>query len=75
MASWEVSLFAYLRERHGATVTVEAEPTVALVLQALTDAGIQTTSCRIAVNDEFASPGDPLSAGSKIALIPPVSGG
>jgi molybdopterin converting factor small subunit len=75
MASWEVSLFAYLRERHGASVTVEAESTVASVLQALADAGIQTMSCRVAVNDEFALPGDALTSGSKVALIPPVSGG
>jgi sulfur-carrier protein len=30
---------------------------------------------RVAVNEEFADPGDPVRAGDVIALIPPVAGG
>ena len=75
MARWDVSLFAYLRERHGASVTVEAEATVTSVLLALADSGIETAACRLAVDDEFVSPGGLLRTGNRIALIPPVSGG
>ena len=75
MASWDVSLFAYLRERHGSVVTVEAEPTAGAILAALTDAGINTMACRLAVGDEFVRPESAVPEGAPIALIPPVSGG
>jgi molybdopterin converting factor small subunit len=30
---------------------------------------------RVAVNQEYAQPGDPVKAGDEIALFPPVTGG
>jgi len=75
MTTWEVSLFAYLRERHGAAVTVQAEPNAGAILKALASAGVNTEACRLAVADEFVSPDASVPTGSSIALIPPVSGG
>ncbi len=75
MAQWDVLMFAYLRDRHGPVVTVEASPLTSSVLQALRDAGIDTTSCRLAADDEFVSESDAIEAGAELALIPPVSGG
>ncbi len=75
MATWNVSLFAYLRERHGAVIAVEAEPTVQAILGALSGAGVNTTACRLAVGDEFVPPDSAVAPGSSVALIPPVSGG
>lgn len=68
-------MFAYLRERHGNTVSVEAEPSAEALLQALSKAGVRTDSCRLAVNCAFVKPEWQLSPGDEIALIPPVSGG
>ena len=75
MAIWTVQLFAYLRERHGSTVTVEAEPNVKSILSALENSGIAVASARLAVDNEFASADQPVQFGASIALIPPVSGG
>jgi molybdopterin converting factor small subunit len=75
MATWDVSLFAHLRERHGNVVTVEAPATAAAILAALSAAGVNTAACRLAVGDEFVRPADAIPSGSEIALIPPVSGG
>jgi len=70
-------LFAGLRERAG-TEHVELDlPEDAVVgdalerMRALTD-GIPVV---MAVNREYAHPGDPLHGGDEVALIPPVSGG
>lgn len=35
----------------------------------------QNRSIRVAVNQEFAGPDDPVSPGDEIALFPPVTGG
>ena len=75
MATWEVALFAYHKERHGNTVTVEAEPTVGAILVALAAAGINVAACRLAIGNEFGSVTEHVAEGSDIALIPPVSGG
>lgn len=75
MAQWSVTMFAYLKDRHGEVVRVESEPSVRAVLEALKDYGVDTSSCRLAVNLYFAEPDDALSAGDNLALIPPVSGG
>jgi len=75
MATWNVRLFAHLREKHGPSVTVEAESTACAVLEALEVAGIRTVSCRLAVNDEFATRSSEIPDGAELALIPPVSGG
>ena len=70
-------MFAGLRERAG-TEHVELDlPEDAVVgdalerMRALTD-GIPVV---MAVNREYAHPGDPLHGGDEVALIPPVSGG
>ncbi|MHB8636906.1 MAG: MoaD/ThiS family protein [Fimbriimonadaceae bacterium] len=72
---FEVALFAYLREQHGSSVTVEAEPTVAGVLSALTASGIAVDHCRLAVDEAIAEPDTRLTPTSRVAVIPPVSGG
>lgn len=75
MNLWRVKLFAYLRERHGDWAEVESAGTVSGVLTALTAAGIDVRSCRLAVNQEFAAPEESIAPGDDLALIPPVSGG
>lgn len=75
MQPWKIKLFAYLRERHGETVSIEADATVGDVLDALTAAGIGGDYCRLAVNKAFAVRDLVLVEGDELALIPPVSGG
>jgi len=75
MPTWNVQLFAYLRERHGPVVAVESEPNVGAILDALASSGINTKACRLAVGDEFVGRNSAVELGSDIALIPPVSGG
>ena len=77
-----VLLFAAGRARAGSSsLEVElAEPaTVAQLKQALVHAcpalGDVVGSARIAVNAAYAEDADPITAGSEVALIPPVSGG
>ena len=77
-----VRLYAILRERAG-TDTVEIDldedATAADALLALRQKpGLELLDrfpVRIAVNREYADPGQELSAGDELALIPPVSGG
>jgi molybdopterin synthase catalytic subunit len=70
-------LFAGLRERAGAAQVELELPEGAVVgdalerMRGLTD-GIPVV---MAVNHEYAGPGDPLHGGDEVALIPPVSGG
>lgn len=72
-----VRLFAILRERAGRDV-VELElpdgARVADALAALADVTAGVT-CVMAVNRDYADPGQVLAAGDELALIPPVSGG
>jgi len=74
-------LFAGLRERAGAErieVEVPDGARVAELLAALegTPVGpLRPGQCVVAINREYASPGDPLAPGDEVALIPPVSGG
>lgn len=75
MDQWRVRLFAYLRERHGESVEITAEPTALGVLTALQNAGIDTRACRLAVNNEFSRADSQIAVGDELALIPPVSGG
>ncbi|MBI1757353.1 MAG: MoaD/ThiS family protein [Fimbriimonas ginsengisoli] len=75
MALWRVQLFAYLRDRHGEWVEIEAPPTTEGLLLALEARGIGGGYCRLAVNRAFASDGQSLNTGDELALIPPVSGG
>ncbi len=75
MRTWQIKLFAYLRERHGDVTTIEAGDTVGEVLDALTAKGIGGDYCRLAVNKAFAKRDQVLGAADELALIPPVSGG
>jgi MoaE-MoaD fusion protein len=76
-----VRLFAGLRERAGVReLEVElAEPATAadlLAAMAATPVGaLGPRSCIVAVNREYAAPGQTIGAGDELALIPPVSGG
>jgi molybdopterin converting factor small subunit len=76
-----ILLFArYADELGGESVTVElpANATAADVLSAvrrLPGADRLPTAPLIAVNERYASPGDPVRPGDDIALIPPVAGG
>jgi len=73
--TFEVKLFAYLRQEHGESVAVDCEPTAGSLLDHLHDMGIDTSACRVAVNHEFVGREDALRASDEIAVIPPVSGG
>jgi len=73
--TFEVKLFAYLRQEHGESVVVEADPTAGSLLDSLFEMGIDTSACRVAVNHEFVGRGDAIREGDEIAVIPPVSGG
>jgi molybdopterin converting factor small subunit len=68
-------MFAYLRDRHGEYVTVNAPPVSDAILEALREAGVETNSCRLAIGNEFAMPQQSVPLGIALALIPPVSGG
>lgn len=72
---FEVALFAYQREKHGHTATVDAEPTVGAVLAALSASGIAVDHCRLAVDEVIAQGDAALAQSARLALIPPVSGG
>jgi molybdopterin synthase catalytic subunit len=73
-----VRLFAALRERAGSP-SVELQlaegSTVADVWPLLGLGGVEPSGMLYAVNREYAEPGDALSDGDEVALIPPVSGG
>ena len=72
---FEVSLYAYHREKHGGIISVESEPTVPALLAALSDQGVVVTHSRLAVDEEFSQGSEVLTERSRLALIPPVSGG
>jgi molybdopterin synthase catalytic subunit len=74
-------LFAGLRERAG-TERLEVEvpdgARVADLLAALSDTpvgALRPGQCVVAINREYAEPGESIRAGDEVALIPPVSGG
>lgn len=79
MGSVEVTvrLFAMLRERAGATEVVLDLPEGASVADALERLGDLASGMPLvmAVNREYAPPGQVLDPGDELALIPPVSGG
>jgi molybdopterin converting factor subunit 1 len=77
-----VRVFARLRELAGSdalVVPVPAGPTVRDVRRGLEllwpEAGGLVAKSAIAVNNEYADPGQSIAAGDEVALIPPVSGG
>ncbi|MBN9501771.1 MAG: hypothetical protein BGO01_15130 [Armatimonadetes bacterium 55-13] len=73
--TFEVKLFAYLREEHGDSVVVDSSPTAEALLERLYSMGIDTSACRLAVNQEFVEPSFAIKEGDELAVIPPVSGG
>ena len=75
MQTWEIRLFAYLRERFGEKVFVQAGASAGEVLDALTAKGVGGNYCRLAVNKSFAARDLALKPEDELALIPPVSGG
>jgi MoaE-MoaD fusion protein len=72
-----VRLFAALRERAGRDAIDLELPDGALVSDALAavDDLARDLPLVLAVNREYAAPGDRLAPGDELALIPPVSGG
>ena len=72
-----VRLFAALRERAGRDAIELELPDGALVCDALAavDDLARDLPLVLAVNREYAAPGDRLAPGDELALIPPVSGG
>jgi molybdopterin synthase catalytic subunit/molybdopterin converting factor small subunit len=72
-----VRLFAALRERAGRDAIELELPDGALVSDALAavDDLARDLPLVLAVNREYAAPGDVLAPGDELALIPPVSGG
>jgi molybdopterin synthase catalytic subunit len=72
-----VKLFAMLRERAGASEVTLELPDGARVQDALDSLTDVTDGMPVvmAVNREYASADDPLSAHDELALVPPVSGG
>jgi molybdopterin synthase catalytic subunit len=72
-----VQLFAILRERAGAGELELELPEGAMVSDALARVGELTDGVPVvmAVNHEYARPGDELHPDDELALIPPVSGG
>jgi MoaE-MoaD fusion protein len=78
-----VRLFAMLRERAGRSALELELPDGATVADAIDrlreepglDEPLERIRVAVAVNREYASAADPLSAGDELALVPPVSGG
>jgi MoaE-MoaD fusion protein len=78
-----VKLFAILRERAGRSGLELDLPDGATVGDAIDrlreepglDEPLERIRVAVAVNREYASSADPLSAGDELALVPPVSGG
>ncbi len=78
----EVRLFAAARDavgRERVPARVPLDGTVADLLRHLEDAHPAAApvlrTCRVAVDLEFAAPGDEIPEGAEVALVPPVSGG
>lgn len=73
-----LSWFGHLTERRGLsdeTIRTKTETAGALLHELSRRHGLDLSTTRLAVNDEFASGDQPLRPGDKIALLPPFSGG
>jgi molybdopterin synthase catalytic subunit len=70
-----VRLFAGLRERAGRDRVQLELPENAVVGDVLAAMGVGDRECVVALNREYATPGEPVSEGDEVALVPPVSGG
>ena len=79
MANVTVLYFASLRDAAGvASETVEADGDLRALYDALRERhgfGLPVERLRVAVDGAFARWSDPVSDGSEVAFIPPVSGG
>lgn len=82
MPTVTVLYFAAARERAGTareTVEVPEGLTAAGLIEELSrrhpELGKLAPHLRVAVNEEFCAPDDPIPPGAQVALIPPVSGG
>lgn len=75
MPRFDVKMFAYLKDRHGDSVSVHADPHVEGVLRALNEIGVDASGCRLSVNFDFPLGDVAVNEGDELALIPPVSGG
>ncbi len=78
----KVRCFAWAREATGkdeVELVLEGNASVASLLEKLAQdyprLAERLSTMAVSVNQEFARPGDPLSEGDEIALIPPISGG
>ncbi|MBF0368630.1 MAG: molybdopterin converting factor subunit 1 [Magnetococcales bacterium] len=77
--------FAWVREKIGVGgESLELPESVGTVAQVLTflrnkgspyDAALKDEHLRVAVNQTYAQPNDPVTNGDEIAIFPPVSGG
>lgn len=75
----QVRLFASLRERAGwearrIPLAAGTTPEQLWRTLGLGDGAIPAT-VRVAINQAFASPGQPLAPGDELAFLPPISGG
>jgi molybdopterin synthase catalytic subunit/molybdopterin converting factor small subunit len=70
-----VRLFAGLRERAGRDRVQLELPEEAVVGDVLKAMGVGPRECVVALNREYADPGDSVREGDEVALVPPVSGG
>ena len=73
-----LSWFGHLSELRGLsdeTIRTKTETAGALLHELSQRHGLDLSTTRLAVNDEFASGDQPLRPGDKIALLPPFSGG
>lgn len=82
MSSVEIQLFAHLRAAHGSGGVIvelpdEVSPETVLkaVVTAAPDLESRLAGVRVALDDRFLVGSAALSAQSRLALIPPVSGG
>ncbi|MBT7130416.1 MAG: MoaD/ThiS family protein [Planctomycetes bacterium] len=82
MMQIEVLLFASLRDlaqSDSIAVELPADASVSDLVEAISEQfpplADRLPNTRVAVDDRFCSPEDRISAGSEVALIPPVSGG
>ena len=79
--SVEVICFAGLRKYFGSGTTVRVgsgapySDVIDEMIRMKPEAGEILRTCRIAVNEEFISPGDTIKSETTLILIPPSSGG
>jgi len=80
MKTISIRYFAVLRERRGLAVEQVKTPceTVGELVESLIAEhrlGLPPALIRVAIENEFVDPADPLPQGKELVLIPPVAGG